>query len=58
VCGCDFYASCVKVFKLSVKLEILYMYVCMLLHVNLYALCVIDVVSWMYFRWSFLCLMS
>jgi hypothetical protein len=32
--------------------------VCMLLHVNFYASCVMDVVSWRYFRPSFLCLIS
>jgi hypothetical protein len=36
-------------------LKILYMDVCMLLHVNFYALCVMDVFSWRYFRSSFLC---
>jgi hypothetical protein len=32
--------------------------VCMLLHVNFYTSCVMDVVSWRYFRPSFLCLIS
>jgi hypothetical protein len=37
-------------------LKILYADVCMLLHANFYASCVMDVFSWRYFRSSFLCL--
>jgi hypothetical protein len=39
-------------FVLCLTLEL----VCMLLHVNFYASCVMYVVSWRYFRWSFLCM--
>jgi hypothetical protein len=39
-------------------LKILYMDVCMLLHVNFYASYVMDVFSWRYFKSSFLCNLS